>query len=102
MPRAALDHAVAGLDAFAHAVVEFEVRRTPEDDHVVDRVGGGDSFVGGLIYGLNAYEGNARKALEFATASSCLKHSMPGDFNLVSVKEVEKLAGGDISGRVSR
>ncbi len=68
---------------------------------IVDRVGGGDSFVGGLIYGLNTYT-DPQRALEFAVAASCLKHSVLGDFNLVSVAEVEKLMGGDASGRVSR
>ncbi len=69
--------------------------------HIVDRVGGGDSFGGGLIYSLlNKYE--PQKAIEFAVAASCLKHSIEGDFNLVSVKEVETLAGGDASGRVQR
>ena len=69
--------------------------------HIVDRVGGGDSFVAGLIYGLHTY-GNGQQALDFATAASCLKHSIYGDFNLVTVAEVEKLMGGDVSGRVSR
>jgi 2-dehydro-3-deoxygluconokinase len=68
---------------------------------IVDRVGGGDSFCAGLIHGLHAYDG-AQQALDFAVAASCLKHTVPGDFNLVSVAEVEKLMGGDISGRVSR
>ena len=69
--------------------------------HIVDRVGGGDSFGGALIYALlNAYE--SQKAIEFAVAASCLKHSIEGDFNLVSVKEVEALAGGNVSGRVQR
>ncbi len=70
--------------------------------HIVDRVGGGDSFMGGLIYGLLTYEGDDQKALNFATAASCLKHTIHGDFNLVTVEEVEKLMGGDASGRVSR
>jgi 2-dehydro-3-deoxygluconokinase len=70
--------------------------------HIVDRVGGGDSFMGGLIYGLLTYKGNNQKALNFAVAASCLKHTIPGDFNLVTVEEVEKLMGGDASGRVSR
>ena len=70
--------------------------------HIVDRVGGGDSFCAGLIYGLRAYGDNAQKALDFAVAASCLKHSIFGDFNLVTVAEVEKLMGGDVSGRVSR
>jgi 2-dehydro-3-deoxygluconokinase len=69
---------------------------------IVDRVGGGDAFAAGLVYGLHAYADDPRKAVEFATAASCLKHSIPGDFNLVSVAEVEKLAGGDRSGRVAR
>ncbi len=70
--------------------------------HIVDRVGGGDSFMGGLIYGLNAYEGDDQKALDFAVAASCLKHTIKGDFNLVTIDEVEKLMGGDASGRVAR
>ncbi|HKZ65725.1 MAG TPA: PfkB family carbohydrate kinase, partial [Chitinophagaceae bacterium] len=70
--------------------------------HIVDRVGGGDSFMGGLIYGMVTWPGNDKKALDFAVAASCLKHTIPGDFNLVSVEEVEKLMGGDASGRVSR
>jgi 2-dehydro-3-deoxygluconokinase len=69
--------------------------------HIVDRVGGGDSFGGGLIYSLlNGYD--AQKAIEFAIAASCLKHSVEGDYNLVSKKEVETLAGGNASGRVQR
>ena len=68
---------------------------------IVDRVGGGDSFCGGLIYGMHRYD-EVQEALDFAVAASCLKHSIPGDFNLVSVAEVEKLMGGDVSGRVSR
>ncbi|MFA9402357.1 MAG: PfkB family carbohydrate kinase [Anaerolineales bacterium] len=76
----------------------------PEYDIVpiVDRVGGGDSFVAGLIYGLHQYPQQSTKALEFAVAASALKHSIFGDFNLVSVEDVKKLAGGDQSGRVSR
>jgi 2-dehydro-3-deoxygluconokinase len=69
--------------------------------HIVDRVGGGDSFMGGLIYGLLTYE-DEQKALDFAVAASCLKHTIEGDFNLVTVPEVEKLMNGDASGRVSR
>jgi 2-dehydro-3-deoxygluconokinase len=68
---------------------------------IVDRVGGGDSFAAGLIYGLIHYKDD-QKALEFATAASCLKHSIPGDFNRVNVAEVESLMGGDASGRVQR
>lgn len=70
--------------------------------HIVDRVGGGDSFMGGLIYGLISYPGDDQKALEFATAASCLKHTVYGDFNQVTKAEVEKLMNGDASGRVSR
>lgn len=68
---------------------------------IVDRVGGGDSFAGGLIYGLNSYE-SRQQALEFAVAASCLKHSIVGDFNRVEVRDVEKLMGGDGTGRVQR
>ena len=70
--------------------------------HIVDRVGGGDSFMGGLIYGLISYAGDDQKALNFAVAASCLKHTIHGDFNLVTVPEVENLMKGDGSGRVSR
>ena len=70
--------------------------------HIVDRVGGGDSFMGGLIYGLLTYVDDDQKALEFAAAASCLKHTVYGDYNLVSVQEVENLMRGDGSGRVSR
>jgi len=70
--------------------------------HIVDRVGGGDSFMGGLIYGLISYPADDQKALNFAVAASCLKHTIHGDFNLVTVDEVENLMKGDGSGRVSR
>jgi 2-dehydro-3-deoxygluconokinase len=70
--------------------------------HIVDRVGGGDSFMGGLIYGLITYPGDDQKALNFAVAASCLKHTIHGDFNLVTVEEVEQLMKGDGSGRVVR
>lgn len=69
--------------------------------HIVDRVGGGDSFGGGLIYALLSGK-DTQAAVEFAVAASALKHSIEGDYNLVSVSEVEKLAGGDGSGRVQR
>ena len=69
--------------------------------HIVDRVGGGDSFGGGLIYSLlENYD--CQSAIEFAVAASCLKHSIEGDYNMVTVDEVKKLAGGDASGRVQR
>lgn len=68
---------------------------------IVDRVGGGDSFAGALIYAmLNKFDG--KEAIEYATAASCLKHSIEGDFNIVTVDEVKKLADGDSSGRVQR
>jgi len=70
--------------------------------HIVDRVGGGDSFMGGLIYGLLNWPENDQRALDFAVAASCLKHTIKGDANLVTVAEVEKLMNGDASGRVSR
>ncbi len=70
--------------------------------HIVDRVGGGDSFMGGLIYGLLTYPQDDQQALNFAVAASCLKHTIYGDYNEVTVKEVENLMKGDGSGRVSR
>jgi len=70
--------------------------------HIVDRVGGGDSFMGGLIYGLNKYPDDDQMALNFAVAASCLKHTIFGDANLASEEEVMKLMSGDASGRVSR
>lgn len=79
----------------------FRLSRHYEITDMVDRVGGGDSFASGLIYGLNAYE-DRQQSLEFAVAASCLKHTISGDFNRVSVAEVENLMGGDASGRVQR
>lgn len=79
----------------------FKLSRRYEMTDIVDRVGGGDSFASALIYGLNAYE-DRQQSLEFAVAASCLKHSILGDFNRVSVPEVENLMGGDASGRVQR
>ena len=70
-------------------------------DHIIDRVGAGDSFSAGLIHGLLTYE-DKQKALEFAVAASALKHTIPGDFNQVTIQEVENLMNGDVSGRVSR
>lgn len=70
--------------------------------HIVDRVGGGDSFMGGLIYGLLTYPQDDQQALNFAVAASSLKHTIYGDYNEVTVKEVENLMKGDGSGRVSR
>ena len=71
------------------------------DIQIVDRVGGGDSFAAGLIYALGKKK-SAQDAIEFAVAASCLKHSISGDFNLVSLAEVEALLAGDGSGRVQR
>ena len=79
----------------------FETRQYQITD-IVDRVGGGDSFMGGLIYGLLTYPGDDQNALDFAVAASCLKHTIKGDANLVTVEEVNKLMGGDASGRVAR
>lgn len=80
---------------------EFYVSKKYEIKNIVDRVGGGDSFAGGLIYGLNNYETDS-EALEFAVAASCLKHSVLGDYNRVTLSEVKALMGGDGSGRVQR
>jgi 2-dehydro-3-deoxygluconokinase len=80
---------------------EFLVSRHYEITHIVDRVGGGDSFAGGLIYGLITMD-NSRDALEFAVAASCLKHSIPGDFNRFTADEVWALIKGGGSGRVQR
>ena len=71
------------------------------DLHIIDRVGGGDSFGGGLIYALLSGK-DTQAAVEFAVAASALKHSIGGDYNMVTVPEVEKLAGGDGSGRIQR
>ncbi len=81
---------------------EFYIGPTYDITHIVDRVGTGDAFMGGLIYGLRTYGNDRQRALDFAVAASCLKHSIFGDFNRVTVAEVEKLMGGDVSGRVSR
>lgn len=80
---------------------EFYVSKKYEIKNIIDRVGGGDSFAGGLIYGLNNYDTDSQ-ALEFAVAASCLKHSIGGDYNRASLSEVKALMGGDGSGRVQR
>lgn len=80
---------------------QFLVSKKYQIRDIIDRVGGGDSFAGGLIHGLNTYE-NKQTALEFAVAASCLKHSVIGDFNRVTVSEVERLMSGDGTGRVQR
>jgi len=79
----------------------YETRQYQITD-IVDRVGGGDSFMGGLIYGLLTHPDNDQSALDFAVAASALKHTIKGDANLATVSEVEKLMGGDASGRVAR
>ena len=80
---------------------ELKESRRYDITDIVDRVGSGDSFMGGLIFGLLHYQDD-RKALEFATAASCLKHTLKGDYNWVTVQEVENLMHGDASGRVKR
>jgi len=80
---------------------QFMLSRKYQITDIIDRVGGGDAFSSGLIYGLNNYK-QTEDALNFAVAASCLKHSIIGDFNRVTVEEVEKLMGGDVSGRVQR
>lgn len=90
-----------GWGACMHDRKQFYVSRHYEITDIVDRVGGGDSFAGGLIYGLNHYD-DPKQALEFAVAASCLKHSIVGDFNRISADDVMKLMGGDGSGRVQR
>jgi 2-dehydro-3-deoxygluconokinase len=90
-----------GWSAVLHNGKDFLVSRRYDITDIVDRVGAGDSFGAGLIYGLHEYGDDAR-ALEFAAAASCLKHSILGDFNRVSVSEVEALVAGEASGRVQR
>jgi len=90
-----------GWSACLYNGSEFLVSRHYDITHIVDRVGGGDCFAGGLIYGLQSL-GSHQEALEFAVAASCLKHSIPGDFNRFSVDEVKNLLKGDASGRVQR
>lgn len=92
---------INGWSACLNNGSKFYTSRRYEIRDIVDRVGGGDSFAAGLIYGLTHYQ-NHQEALEFAVAASCLKHSILGDFNRVSVADVEKLMAGDGSGRVQR
>ena len=92
---------INGWSACLRDATGFYLSRQYEMKDIIDRVGGGDSFASALIYGMNAYEDRAQ-SLNFAVAASCLKHSISGDFNRVSVPEVEKLVGGDASGRVQR
>jgi len=90
-----------GWSAVLYNGKELLQSRSYEITDIVDRVGAGDSFAAGMIYGLITYSDD-QQALEFATAASCLKHSIPGDFNRVSVSEVEALMKGEASGRVQR
>ena len=80
---------------------KFFTARKYDITHIVDRVGSGDAFAGGLIYGLKKSL-DVQTSLDFAVAASCLKHSIWGDANLVSPEEIDKLMQGDMSGRVSR
>ena len=91
-----------GWSACVHDGTNFHLSRKYEITHIVDRVGGGDSFSGGLIGGLHLFPDDLSQALEFAVAASCLKHSVPGDFNRFSTQEVRALMSGGGSGRVER
>jgi len=90
-----------GWSAVLHNREEFFVSKKYEIHNIVDRVGAGDTFSVGLIYGLNNLT-NDKEAIEFAVAASCLMHSIPGDLPLISVEEVKSLSGGSGSGRVQR
>ena len=90
-----------GWKALIYDGKDFYQSKHYDINPIIDRVGGGDSFSGGLIHGLLTKETQA-EALEFAVAASALKHTIPGDFNLVSADEVESLAGGNANGRVQR
>ena len=99
--RESLSADINGWAACLNDRKNFYVSKRYEIRDIVDRVGGGDSFAGGLIYGLNNLK-DKKEALEFAAAASCLKHSILGDFNRVSLSDVKKLTGGDGTGRVQR
>ena len=99
--RESISADINGWSACLNDRTNFYLSKKYEIRDIVDRVGGGDSFSGGLIYSLNKYD-DIQKALEFAVAASCLKHSISGDFNRVSISDVEKLISGDGSGRVQR
>jgi len=90
-----------GWSAVLNNRKEFLISKKYEIHDIVDRVGAGDTFAAGLIYGLNNLS-NDKEALEFSVAASCLMHSIPGDLPLLSVEEVKNLAGGTGSGRVQR
>jgi 2-dehydro-3-deoxygluconokinase len=91
-----------GWSAIAQTSQGFFQSKKYQLTHIVDRVGGGDSFSAGLIFGMLEYPENHQKALDFAVAASALKHTISGDFNLVNRQEVEALLAGDGSGRVQR
>lgn len=91
-----------GWKALIYNGKDFYESKHYDINPIIDRVGGGDSFSGGLIHGMLKYEGDQAQALEFAVAASALKHTIPGDFNLVSEAEVLSLAGGNANGRVQR
>ena len=91
-----------GWKAMIYDGKEFYLSKRYDIKPIVDRVGGGDSFSGGLIHGLLKYPNNQNKALEFAVAASALKHTINGDYNLVSEEEVEMLMNGNTNGRVQR
>ncbi|KAA6327610.1 2-dehydro-3-deoxygluconokinase [termite gut metagenome] len=99
--RESLSASHNGWKAMIYNGEEFYISKRYEINPIVDRVGGGDSFSGGIIHGLLT-KPNQGEALEFAVAASALKHTINGDFNLVSIEEVEMLASGDASGRVQR
>jgi 2-dehydro-3-deoxygluconokinase len=88
--------------ACLHDGKKFYLSQKYRITNIVDRVGGGDSFSGGLIGGLHRHGEDRQQALEFAVAASCLKHSVPGDYNRFSAEEVEALMKGGGSGRVQR
>ncbi|GAF95444.1 unnamed protein product, partial [marine sediment metagenome] len=90
-----------GWSAVLNNHKEFLISKKYEIHNIVDRVGGGDSFASGLIYGIDNLP-NDKDSLEFAVAASCLVHSIPGDLPLLSVEEVKSLTGGATSGRVQR
>jgi 2-dehydro-3-deoxygluconokinase len=90
-----------GWSACLYSGEAFFMSRRYEITDIVDRVGGGDSFAAGLIYGLHSGMTD-EDALNFAASASCLKHSISGDVNLMTLEEVKRLMGGDASGRVQR
>ena len=90
------------LKGYFHTSDKIYQTKTYEIVPIVDRVGGGDAFMGGLIYGMISHQDNPQKTIDFAVAASALKHTIQGDANEVSVDEVEGIANGDVSGKVDR